>query len=86
MGMTAALMALDSVDRLERVVAIELMCACQALDCDPGEPGGAVQELYAAVRELVAPLTRDRPPADDLAAVLPVIRGVTAAAIMADAR
>jgi histidine ammonia-lyase len=86
MGMTAALMALDSVDRLERVVAIELMCACQALDCDPGEPGGPVQELYEAVRQLVAPLTRDRPPAADLAAVLPVIRGGTAAAIMTDAR
>ena len=42
MGMTAALMALDAVDRLERVVAIELLCACQALDCDPGEPGEAV--------------------------------------------
>jgi histidine ammonia-lyase len=86
MGMTGALMALDSLDRLERVVAIELMCACQALDCDPGEPGGPVQELYEAVRGLLPPLTRDRPPASDLAAVLPVISCGTAASIMAAAR
>jgi histidine ammonia-lyase len=86
MGMTAALMALESVDRLERVVATELMCACQALDCDPGEPGAAVQELYGAVRELVAPLTRDRPPADDLLAVMPIVCQGTAAAILAAAR
>ena len=39
MGMTAALMAIDAVDRLERVVALELLCACQALDCDPGRSG-----------------------------------------------
>ncbi len=86
MGMTAALMTLDSVDRLERVVAIELMCACQALDCDPGGPGGAVQTLYDAVRQRVAPLTRDRPPADDVDAVLPAIRDGTVATIMAAAR
>jgi histidine ammonia-lyase len=82
MGMTAALMTLDAVDRLERVVAIELLCACQALDCDPGVPGEAVFALHAAVRELVTPLTQDRPPADDLAAVLPLVSEGAAAAIM----
>jgi histidine ammonia-lyase len=68
MGMTAALMALDGVERLEKVVAIELLCGCQALDCDPGAPGAAVASLYDAVRERVAPLVEDRPPADDLVA------------------
>jgi histidine ammonia-lyase len=85
MGMTAALMALDAADRLERVVAGELLCACQALDCDRGMPGEAVGALHAAVRERVSALTRDRPPADDLAAVLPVITDGGAAAIMAAA-
>jgi histidine ammonia-lyase len=79
MGMTAALMALDSADRLERVVASELLCACQALDCDPGLPGESIRELHATVRALVPPLTSDRPPADDLAAVLPLIADGTAA-------
>ncbi|MFZ0042071.1 MAG: histidine ammonia-lyase [Solirubrobacteraceae bacterium] len=74
MGMTAALMALDATERLEKVVASELLCACQALDCDPGAPGAAVGSLYAAVRERVAPLTQDRPPAADLDAVHALIR------------
>ncbi|MGH2868664.1 MAG: HAL/PAL/TAL family ammonia-lyase [Solirubrobacteraceae bacterium] len=86
MGMTAAMMALDAVDRLERVVAIELLCACQALDCDPGAPGEPVGALHAAVRERVAPLTQDRPPAHDLEAILPVITGGAAAWIMTGAR
>jgi histidine ammonia-lyase len=82
MGMTAALMALDATVRLEKVVAIELLCACQALDCDPGAPGAAVARLHAAVRERVAPLTHDRPPADDLNGVLPLVTDGTVAAIL----
>lgn len=73
LGMTAALMAIDAVDRLEHVIAIELLCACQALDCDPGPPSAPVAALHALVREHVAPLTEDRPPADDLAAVWPLV-------------
>lgn len=74
MGMTGALMALDAVGRVERVLAIELLCACQALDLDSGAPAPAIAALHAAVRERVATLTADRPPAGDLEAVLPVIR------------
>jgi histidine ammonia-lyase len=83
MGMTAAVMALEAVDRLERVVAIELLCACQALDCDPGEPGERVAALHGAVRERVAPLEADRPPARDLEAVLPLITEGIAARLLA---
>jgi histidine ammonia-lyase len=82
MGMTAALMSLDAVERLEKVVAIELLCACQAIDCDPGEPGETIGELHAAVRGRVTPLTVDRPPADDLDAILPVIGDGVAATIL----
>jgi histidine ammonia-lyase len=82
MGMTAALMALDAADRLEKVVAIELLCACQAIDCDPGAPGQVVAGLHTAVRDLVPTLEQDRPPADDLAAVLPLIRSGGATAIL----
>ncbi len=73
MGMTAALMAIDAVDRLEHVVAIELLCACQALDCDPGAPGEPVAAVHAMVRERVARLTQDRPPGDDIAGVWPLV-------------
>ncbi len=80
MGMTGALMALDAVERLEKVVAIELLCACQALDCDPGRPGAAVAALHGAVRERVAPLAQDRAPADDLVAAHALVwEGVPAA-------
>ncbi len=82
MGMTAAVMTLDAAERLEKVVAIELLCACQALDCDPGAPGTIVASLHAVVRERVTELIHDRPPADDLDAILPVIADGTAAAIL----
>jgi histidine ammonia-lyase len=74
MGMTAAVMSLESVERLELVVGYELLCACQALDCDPGAAAGSVAAAHAAVRERVAPLVEDRPPADDLAAIAPLVR------------
>ncbi len=86
MGMTAALMALQAVDRLERVVASELLCAAQALDCDPGTPGELVLALHAAVRERVPPLTHDRPPAADLDSVLALIGDGVAGALMAAGR
>jgi histidine ammonia-lyase len=85
MGMTAALMALEAVGRLERVVAIELLCGCQALDCDPGPAGGVVEALYAAVRERVPTLTQDRPPADDLRDVLGLLEDGTPARLLAAA-
>ena len=81
MGMTAALMAIEAVDRLEHVIAIELLCACQALDCDPGAPSAPVAALHALVRERVAPLTQDRPPADDISALWPLIHDGSVAAV-----
>jgi histidine ammonia-lyase len=78
-------MALEAVERLEKVVAIELLCACQALDCDPGDPGEVVAGLYDSVRAVVPTLAEDRPPADDLAAALPVIAGGRAARLLRDA-
>ncbi|MDQ6729445.1 MAG: histidine ammonia-lyase [Actinomycetota bacterium] len=84
MGMTAALMAIEAVDRLEHVIAIELLCACQALDCDPGAPSAPVAALHALVRKRVTPLTQDRPPADDIAAVWPLIHDGSVAAAAPD--
>jgi histidine ammonia-lyase len=82
MGMTGALMALEAVGRLERVVAIELLCACQALDCDPGRAGDVVEALHAAVRERVPTLTQDRPPANDLRDVLGLLEDGTPARLL----
>jgi histidine ammonia-lyase len=75
MGMTGALLALQAVERLEHIVAGELLCACQAIDCRPDPPAPAVAGVHALVRERVPALEEDRPPADDLAALLPLVRG-----------
>jgi histidine ammonia-lyase len=83
MGMTAAVMALEAVERLELIVAYELLCACQALDCDPGAPGGLVAAAHAAVRAEVTQLVEDRPPADDLAKVAPLVRDGSLARLLA---
>ncbi|HWE32353.1 MAG TPA: aromatic amino acid ammonia-lyase [Solirubrobacteraceae bacterium] len=82
MGMTGALLALAAVPRLEQIAAIELLCGCQALDCDPGPTGVCVAQLWDAVRELVPVLLEDRPPSADVAAVLPLVRDGVVAAIL----
>jgi histidine ammonia-lyase len=82
MGMTAGLLALGAVERLEQIVAIELLCGCQALDCDPDPAGACVAQLHAIVRELVPVLVEDRPPADDLDAVMPLVRDGSLSAIL----
>ncbi len=86
MGMTAAVMALESVERLERVVAFELICACQAFDLDPGAPGHLIAAVHAAVRERVPPLTEDRPPAEDVRGVESLVREGRLADLLARAR
>lgn len=83
MGMTGALLALDAVGRLERILAGELLCACQAIDCAPGAPAPVVTRVHALVRERVSALEEDRPPADDLAALLPLVRGDELARLLA---
>lgn len=73
MGMTGAMMTRDALERVEAILGYELLCACQALDLDPGAPGAVVAEVHAAVRERVTPLVADRPPADDLRALVPLV-------------
>jgi histidine ammonia-lyase len=82
MGMTGALLALDAIDRVETVLAIEVLCAAQALDLVPGRPGTGTVRLHELVRERVAPLVEDRPPADDIEAVRPVVADGLLAAVV----
>ncbi|ADB52059.1 histidine ammonia-lyase [Conexibacter woesei] len=86
MGMTAALMALEAAERLERVLAAELLCGCQALDCEPAVAASpASRRAHALVRERIEPLTADRPPAPDLAAIAALVRSGAFAAVLAAA-
>jgi histidine ammonia-lyase len=70
MGATSALRLRDALDRAERVLAIEALCAAQGLDLRaPLAPGAGVAAAHALVRGRVAHLDADRPPAPDIEAL-----------------
>jgi len=70
MGPIAARKARTVVTHARRVLAIEMLCACQALDfLAPIEPGRGVTAARAVVRRAVPFMETDRVLADDIAAV-----------------
>ena len=74
MSMTAALKAADAVARAREVVAIEMLCACQAIDfLAPLKTSAALDRVHAIVRSRVPMLDADRPPAPDIAAIVELI-------------
>jgi len=74
MSMTAALKAQVAVERAREVVAIELMCASQAIDLlAPLVTSAPLARVHALVRSHVPTLEVDRPPAPDIAAVTDLI-------------
>ena len=74
MSMGAALKAERAVALATRVLAIEILCACQALDLlAPLRTSPQLQRVHARVRSLVATLTDDRPPAPDIEAIAALI-------------
>lgn len=69
-GPRAAAKAARALDLARSVVAIELLCAAQAIEHHrPLRSGEAVERAHALVRSKVPPLTADRPPAPDIAAI-----------------
>ncbi len=60
LGMTAALLTLDALERSEAVVAIEALCACQALDFRAGTPGAGSVAVYELIRERIPHLDQER--------------------------
>jgi histidine ammonia-lyase len=63
------------LDRVTDVVAIELLCAAEALEYQrPLRSGAGVERAFATVREVVSRRTADRPPAPDVAALAALIR------------
>jgi len=66
MGAIAARKASAIVKNTRRVIAIELMCAAQAIDLlERRQLGRGTEAVYRLIREHVEPLTEDRPPAPD---------------------
>ena len=72
--MLAARHAARVLDGLRRLVAIELLCAAQALDIRGVAAAGAgTRDAHAAIRAVAAPLTDDRGLRDDVEAVVDLI-------------
>ena len=75
MGATSARKARRALDRVTDVVAIELLCAAEALEYQrPLRSGAGVEAAFAAVREVVPRRTGDRPPAPEIRALGQLIR------------
>ncbi len=91
MGSIAARHARTVLEGVERILAIELVVAAQALDLrltamageDGGEPaprpGAGVAEAHDRIRAVVAHLDRDREPGPDLAAATTLVHAGTLA-------
>ncbi len=75
MSMSAALKAERALQLLTNVIAVEILCACQAIDLlAPLTSTDRVMRVHRAVRERVPPLMSDRPPAPDIDAIAALIR------------
>ena len=75
MSMAASLKAERALQLATHVLAVELLCACQAIDLvAPLVSSDALMQVHRAVREQVPTLVDDRAPAPDLARVSAIIR------------
>lgn len=80
MGMVAARQAARVIDNVERMIAIELLCAAQALDLrEPDNAGRGTHAAYTLIRTRTAPLLEDRPLAADVEAMQRLIEDGTLA-------
>jgi histidine ammonia-lyase len=74
-GAHSALKACRSLERATQVVAIELLCAAEALEYQrPLRSGAGVEAAHETVRQVVSRRVADRPPAPDIAALERLIR------------
>jgi histidine ammonia-lyase len=76
MGATAAWKARRVLENATRVVAIEWLCAAQAVEQRrPLRSSELIEDLIARLRRLAAPLIEDRSLSDEIAAVAQAITG-----------
>ncbi len=74
-GPRSAAKARRAVELCEHVVAIELLCAAEAIEYQrPLKSGAGVERAHAIVRSAVPKLTADRPPTPDIEAIVGLIR------------
>ena len=74
MSMTAALKADCAVGRAREVIAIEMLCACQAIDLlAPLATSAPLMRIHGLVRSRVPMLDHDRAAAPDIVAITRLI-------------
>jgi histidine ammonia-lyase len=75
MGMTGAIKLRQIVEHAERILAIELMCAAQALEFRrPLKSSAVIERAHEVVRKVVPRLEQDRVLAPDISALAASIR------------
>ena len=75
MGTIAARKARHIVEHVETVLAIELLCACQALDLrQPLEASAPIQSVQTEIRRHVSTLSKDRLLHEDIEAITELVR------------
>jgi histidine ammonia-lyase len=74
MSMGAALKAEHALQLATRVIAVEILCACQAIDLlAPLTTSAPLDRVHACVRSIVPRLAGDRPPSPDIEAISQMI-------------
>jgi histidine ammonia-lyase len=77
-GPRSAAKATRALELARHVVAIELLCAAQALEYHrPLRSGKGVEHAYTKIRAIVPPLSNDRPPSPDIEAISALIASGT---------
>jgi histidine ammonia-lyase len=78
MGGFAARKALKVVENVETIIAIELLCACQGIDLiRPLTTTAPLERVWAEVRRVIPPWTKDRNISVDIEAAAQLVRSGT---------
>jgi histidine ammonia-lyase len=76
MSMASAIKASCALELARQVVAIEMLCACQAIDLlAPLTSSAPLMRVHETIRTRVPTLERDRPPSFDIAQITAMIEG-----------
>jgi histidine ammonia-lyase len=74
MSMAAALKSTRALELARQVIAIEMLCACQAIDLlAPLASSTPLMRVHETIRARVPTLERDRPPSHDIAQITALI-------------
>ena len=74
MGMTASLHAKKVLENVERIVAIEMLCAAQALEFLDEKAGKGTEIAKEIIRKYVKSMDEDRPPHRDIHKIIEIIK------------